>query len=257
MWRGDPDNVTLPAPMPSILAAPRPLHPTPMVTPLATPLSTPRPAAWAALPLPPATLPSLSAIGGSLVPGTMPPPMSSVRLAAPTPNEIIEGERDRQGSISLLRRRAFEESARQQKDRESAIHHELQAAQAELSSLRNKLTDDQARAQVIASSRAIPTPAPVRPSSTRVHHAITPPPHTPLPPAPPLPPSPPLLHPAPLPRCRRSSRRFVPSSALSSSSLRSARHAARPRSWSCSRLWSGRARRRARSRRMRRRRRAC
>ena len=78
--------------------------------------------------------------------------MSSVRLglAAPTPNEIIEGERDRQGSISLLRRRAFEESARQQKDRESAIHHELQAAQAELSSLRNKLADEQARAQVIA-----------------------------------------------------------------------------------------------------------
>ena len=123
-----------------------------MVTPLATPLSTPRPAAWAALPLPAATLPPLSAIGGPLVPGTMPPPMSSVRLglAAPTPNEIIEGERDRQGSISLLRRRAFEESARQQKDRESAIHHELQAAQAELSSLRNKLTDEQARAQVIA-----------------------------------------------------------------------------------------------------------
>ena len=56
--------------------------------------------------------------------------MSSVRQgpAAPTPNELIESERDRQGSISLLRRRAFEESARQQRDRESAIHHELQAA---------------------------------------------------------------------------------------------------------------------------------
>ena len=107
-----------------------------MVTPVATPLATPRPAAWAAPPLPHATLPSLTAIGGPLVPGTMPPPVSSVSsvrqgLAAPTPNELIESERDRQGSISLLRRRAFEESARQQRDRESAIHQELHAAQAE------------------------------------------------------------------------------------------------------------------------------
>jgi hypothetical protein len=265
MWRGDPDSVTLPAPMPSIIAAPRPLHPTPMVTPLATPLSTPRPAAWAPLPLPPAALPSLSAIGGPLVPGTMPPPMSSVRLAAPTPNEIIEGERDRQGSISLLRRRAFEESARQQKDRESAIHHELQAAQAELSSLRNKLTDEQARAQVIAGTLNLLQcqPRPPRLSDLYCryppvpHHAAYPLPYPPTHQPTHPPPAAPRSHTVPSRACRRSSRPFVPSSALSSSSLRCARHAARPRSWSCSRLWSARARRRARPRRMLRRRRAC
>ena len=149
MWRGDPENMTLPAPMPSILAAPRPLHPTPLVTPLATPLATPRPSAWAVLPLPPATMPSLN-ITGPLVSATMPPPMSLARPVAPTPNEVMESERDRQRSISLLRRRAFEESSRLHEDRESVIHHELQAARAELSSLRNKLTDEQERAQVRA-----------------------------------------------------------------------------------------------------------
>ena len=84
MWRGDPDSTTLPAPMPSVLAAPRPLHPTPMVTPVATPLATPRPAAWAAPPLPHATLPSLTAIGGPLVPGTMPPPVNLTLTLTPT-----------------------------------------------------------------------------------------------------------------------------------------------------------------------------
>ena len=93
--------------------------------------------------------------------------MSASRPPAPTPNDLMEGERERMKSVSLLRRRAFEESSRLHEDRESAIHQELQAAKAELSSLRAQLTEEQEAAQVTAAAFRAPviwsllTPAPL------------------------------------------------------------------------------------------------
>ena len=147
MWRGDPETTTLPGP-PPVVTAPRPLHPTPLATPLATPLVTPQPSGFAILPLPP-TQPTPSHTGGPVATITMPPPAPTIVAPqpAPTPNDLMESERARMSSVSLLRRRAFEETSKIHEERETTMSQDLEAARSEASTLRSKLATEQEAAQ--------------------------------------------------------------------------------------------------------------
>ena len=76
----------------------------------------------------------------------------TVAKAPPDIDGVLENEKDRMKSISVLRQRAFEQTSKLQENRESVVHQELASVRGELNAVRSQQKNEQAEAKVSAAA---------------------------------------------------------------------------------------------------------